>query len=135
MRRTATHRELLLEQQVLGHHPALFERARDEQGEVIGVDGLGQEIERALLHRGDGVFDAAVRRHDDDWGVGVELLRGAQHAEPIAFRKSKVREHDRRTVLEHPHGLGLIAGFEHSMALTLQRVAKHRTKRVLVFDD
>ena len=135
LRRAAPDRELLLEQQVLGHHPALFERARDEQGQVIGIDGLGEKIERAFFHRGDGILDAPVRRHDDHRDVGVELLRRAQHAEPIALGEPQVREHDGRALLEHPHGLGLIARLEHGMSLPLERVPEHRTQRVLVFDD
>ena len=135
LRRAATHRELLLQQEVLGHHPPLLERPRDEQGQMIGIDGLGEEIERALLHRRDRILDAAVGGHHDHRRVGVELLRRAQHAEAIAFGKAQVREHDGRALLEHAHGLGLIARFEHGMPLPLERVPEHRTQRVLVFDD
>ena len=135
LRRAAPDRELFLEQQVLGHDPPLLERARHEQSEVIGIDRLGEKIERAFLHRRDRILDAAVRRHHDDRDVGVEFLRGAQDAKAVAFRQAQVREDDRRALLEHAHSLRLIARFEHGMALALQRMPKHRTQRVLVFDD
>ena len=96
LRRAAAHRELLLQQQVLGHQPALLERARDEQQQVIGIDRLGEEVERAFLHRGDRVLDAAVGGHHDDRQLGVELLRRAQHAEAVAFGQPQIGQHERR---------------------------------------
>ena len=102
LRRAATHGELLLQQQVLGHDAALLERARDEQQQVIGIDRLGEEVERAFLHRGHRVLDAAVRGHHDDRQVGVDLLRRAQHAEAVAVRQPQIRQHDRGLrLLEH----------------------------------
>ncbi len=135
LRRAAPDRELLLEQQVLGDDPPLLERARHEQREVIGIDRLGEKIEGAFLHRRDRVLDAAVRGHHDDRHIGVELLRRAQHAKPVAFGQAQVREHDRGALLKHAHGLGLIPRLEHGMTLPLERVPEHRTQRVLVFDD
>ncbi len=73
---------LLLEEPVLAEEAALRERALHEQEEMIGVDGLGQEIKGALLHRRDGVLDAAVRRHHDDGHLGIASLsrRGARQS-------------------------------------------------------
>ena len=51
------------------------ERALDQQQQVIGIDRLGEKVERAFLHRRDGVLDAAERRHHDDRQLGIELLR------------------------------------------------------------
>src|ERR1035437_787246 len=50
LRRAASGGELLLEQDVLGGHAALDERAFHHQQQMIGVDRLGEEIERAFLH-------------------------------------------------------------------------------------
>ena len=109
---------------------------RDEQREVIGIDRLGEKVERAFLHRRDRVLDAAVRRHDDDRHVGVELLRRAEDAEPVPLREAEIGEDsDGWALLQQPHGLGLIARLEHGMALPLERVPQHRAQRVFVFDD
>ena len=70
-----------------------------------------------------------------DRDVGVELLRRAQDAEPVSFGEPQVGEHDGRALLEHAHGLGLIARLEHGVSLPLERVPEHRAKGILVFDD
>ena len=90
LRRPAPGRQLLLEQDVFGRQAALRERAFDHQQQVIGIDRFGEEVERAFPHRRHGVLDAAERRHHDDRHLGIELLRGAQHAEPIAVRQAEV---------------------------------------------
>jgi hypothetical protein len=64
-RRAAALRELVLQDHVLGGEPPLDERALHHQQQVIGIHRLGEEVERALLHRRHGVLDAAKRRHDD----------------------------------------------------------------------
>ena len=79
--------------------PALLERARHEQQQVIGIDRLGEEVERAFLHRRDRILDAAVGRHHDDRHVGVDLLRRAQHAEAVAFGQPQIGQHERRLAL------------------------------------
>ena len=94
LRRAAPLREFLLEQDVLGGQATLRERPLDEQQEVIGVDRLGQEVERAVLHGRDRVLDAAVRGHHDDRQVGVDLLRRAEDAEAVAVAEPQVRQHD-----------------------------------------
>ena len=114
-------RQLLLQQQVLGHHPPLLERARDEQQQMIGIDRLGEEVDRAFLHRGDGVLDAAVGGHHDDRHVGVDSFGGAEHAEAVALRQPQIRQHERGLrLLQQPHGLGLVARLEDGVALPLR---------------
>ena len=76
--------------------PPLRERALDQQQQVIGIDRLGEEVERAFLHRRHGVLDAAEGGHDDDRQLGIELLGGAQHAEAVAFGQPQVGQHDGR---------------------------------------
>ena len=91
--RAAPLRELLFEEEVFGRQPPLHQRALDEQQQVIGIDRLGEKIERAFLHRRDGVLDVAERRHHDDGQLGIELLGGAQHAEPVAFGQPEIGQH------------------------------------------
>ena len=136
LRRAAADRQLLLHQQVLGHEAALLERAADEQQQVIRIDRLGEEVERPFLHRRHGVLDAAVRRHDDDRHVGVDFLRGAQHAEPVPFGQAEIGEDQRGLrLLQEPHRLGLIARLDDGMPLPLERMPQHRSQRVFVFDE
>ena len=123
LRRAATHRQLLLHQQVFGHQPPLLERARHEQQQMIGIDRLGEKIERPLLHRGDRVLDAAVGGHHDDRNIGVDLLRRAQHAEAVPFGQAQIRQHQRGLrLLQRLHRLRLIARFNHGMPLALEGV-------------
>ena len=78
--------ELLLQQDVFGQHAPLRDRPLDHQQQVIGIDGLGEKVHRAFLHRRHRVLDAAVRGHHDDRQLGIELLGRAQHAEAVADR-------------------------------------------------
>ena len=93
----------------------------DEQQQMIGIDRLREKIERALLHRGHRVLDAAVRGHHDDGNVGVDLLGRPQHAEAVAFGQAQIGQHQRGLrLLEHLHGLRLVARFDHGMPLALE---------------
>ena len=117
-------------------HPPLRDRALHHQQQVIGIDGLGQEVHRAFPHRRHGVLDAAVGGHDDDLQLGVELLGGAQHAEAVAGRQLQIGQDDGRTRLPQLlDRFGLVARFEDDVALRLERMAQHRPQRVLVFDE
>ena len=103
---------------------------------MIGIDRLGEKIERPFLHRAHGVFDAAVGGHDDDGNVGVDVLDGAQHAEAVSLGQPQIGEHHRGLrLLQQPHRFGLIARFEDGMVLPLQRVPQHLPEGVLVLDD
>ena len=87
LRRAATNRQLLAQQQVLRDDAPLLQRACHEQQEMIGIDGFGEKVERAFLHRRHRVLDAAVGSHHDDRDIGVDLLGRAQHAEAITIGK------------------------------------------------
>jgi hypothetical protein len=122
----ATHGELLLHQEVLRHDATLLERAIDEQQQVIGIDGLRQEVHRPFFHGGDGVLDAAVCGHHDDGNVGVDFLGGAEHAEPVPFGEAKIGEDDRRLgLLQQADGFRLVARLEDGVVLPLQRMPQH----------
>ena len=136
LRRAAASRELLFEDQILGHHAPLDERTLDEQQQMIGIHRLGQKIERAFFHRRHGVLDAAECGHDDDGQLGVELLGCAQDAEAVAFGQPKVGQDDGRTSgAQRGFGFGLVAGLEDAVALRFERKAQHRAEGILVFDE
>ena len=135
-RRAAPLGELLLQQDVLGQHPALRDRALDHQQQMIGIDGLGQEVHRPFLHRGHRVLDAAIGGHHDDLQLGVELLGRAKDAEAVADGKLQVGEDD---APDEPAAAAarprLVARLEHGVALRFERMAQHGAERILVFDD
>ena len=136
LRRAAALRELVLEQDVLGRQPALRERALDQQQQVIGIDRLGEEVERAFLHRRDRVLDAAERRHHDDRQLRVEFLGRAQDAEAVALGQPQVGQ-------DHAGAAGAqrrIASAWSRASMTAwpcasSAMAEHRAQRVLVLDE
>ena len=135
-RRAATLGELLLEQRVFRDQPPLRERPLDHQQQMVGIDRLGQEVERALLHRRDRILDAAERGHDNHRQFRIDVFRGLQDAEAVADREPKIGQDDRRcALLESLDGFSLIAGLDDLMALRLERVPQHRTERVFVLDE
>ncbi len=108
----------LFEQPVFTEHALLLERARHQQQQVIGIDGLGEEVERAVLHGLDGVLDAAVGRHHDDRQFRIQILGGAQHAHAVAFGQAQIGEHERRLrIPQRGGGFFLIAGFDDAIVL------------------
>ena len=135
-RRASPRGQLLAQQLILGSHAALRQRALDEQEQMIGVDGLGKEVERAFLHRHDGVLNTPVCGHHDDRQPGIDLLGAAQDADTVTRQQPEVGEDQvGPAVADLLQGLGLIGRFEHTVALILERVPEHRAQRVLVLDD
>ena len=75
-------------------------------------------------------------RDGEDPSFGLRFSKRADEFEAIAVRQSQIGQHDRRLGrLEMPDGLGLITGFDHHMALALQRVPEHGTEGVLILDE
>ena len=75
---------------------------------MIGIDRLGEEVQRALLHRLDGVLDAAVGGHDDHRQLGVDFLGGPQHAHAVALGQPQIGQHERGLgIAERGHRFGL----------------------------
>ena len=125
--RAAALGELLFEQEVLRRQPPLRQRPLDEEQQVIGIDRLGEKVERPFLHRRDGVLDVAERGHHDDRQLGVQILRGAQHAETVALGQPEIGEHHGGAHgLERRHRLGLIPRFDDGVPLRLEGVTQHR---------
>ena len=136
VRQAAPCGQLLAEQQVLGGETPLLERASDEHQQVLGIDGLREEVERPLAHGAHRVLDAAEGGHHDDRHVRVGVLGLSQHAETVTDGQPQVGEHERGTApCEECAGLGGVAGLGHHVARGLEGEAQHAPKRVLVFDE
>ena len=133
LRRATPCRKLLTQQEILGRQAPLRERALDHQQQVIGIDRLGEKVQRAFPHGRHGVLNAAERGHHDHRHLGIELLGGTQHTEPITVRQPEVGQHDARTRAVHGgDGFRLVACFDDEVPLRFERVAEHGAQRVLV---
>ncbi len=134
--RATARRELLLEENVLGRHAPLRERTLHHQQQMIGIDRLGEKVERAVLDGLDGVLNRAVRRHHHNRELGIQLFGGPQDAEAVALGKPQVRQNDPRARRsQDTDGFGLVARFDHAVAVGLERMAEHGAQGVLVFDE
>ena len=78
----------------LGEQPAVLERARDAQLDLLEVDRLLHEVEGPDAHRLDGGLDRAVGGHQQHARAGIALARGAQHGQTIGARQPQIGEHD-----------------------------------------
>ena len=91
--------QLLLQEEIIGQHPPLRDRAFDHQQQVIRIDRLGQEVHRALAHRGHRVLDAAVGGHDDDLAARDRAPSRREERRSHHRGQLQVGEDDRRTRL------------------------------------
>ncbi len=99
VRDAAPERQFFAQQEVLGQHAPLLDGAPRQQQQVLGIDRLGDEIERTLAHGAHRVLDSSIRGHHDDGQVGIGVLGQAQHAEAVTVAEAQVREHQRRPML------------------------------------
>ena len=128
--------QLFPQELVLGLQTPLLERPRDDEAQVVGVDGLGEKVERALADCTNRVGDAAIRREQDHRHVGIDLTRGPQHTKAVTPRQLEVGQDERRSMtLQELGGIGLVSCLEHTMPSRLQREAEHLTERVTVLDE
>jgi len=71
----------LPQQQILAQQFLLLRRALHQQVQVLQVHRLLNEVIRAFLHRGHGLFDRAVRGDQNDGNRGIGLFCLAQHVQ------------------------------------------------------
>ena len=71
----------------------MLERAPDRQLEMVAVARLGQEIEGASFHRGDGGGHIAKRGGHDDEQIGLESVRLLEEREPVETRHFQIGHH------------------------------------------
>ena len=108
----------------------------DHQQQVIRIDRLGEKIERAFLDGFDSILNRAVRGHDDDRQLGIQLFGRVQDAKAVSLGQAQIREHDAGP--RGAHGLrrfAFVARFNHAVALRFKREAQHRSQRFFVFDE
>ncbi len=127
---------VVLEQHELGEQPPPLDRAVEEEQQVVGVDGLREEVGGAVLHRPHGLLDGAERGHHDDRGLGVGLERRVEHVEAAPRRQLQVGEDDEVALAREPAArLVRVGRLVDAVAARLEGLAQHRAKRLLVLDD
>ena len=81
----------------------------DAEQELVDLEGLGDVIVGAELHRPNGRVDGAEARHDDDERRGDDLANLAQEIETVEIRHFHVRNHKVDATLLHPFDPGATA--------------------------
>ena len=96
----------------LAQHFDMPKRLGDRRLEIGKIDGLGQEIERAAVHRGADVGHVAIGGDDDGRKLFLALLQLLQQRQPVHPRHVDVGDHhvDVAVRLQHAQGLDAVAG-------------------------
>ena len=116
--------------------PLALEEALDDDQERRQLDGLGQELVRALLHRPHGEVDRRVAGQDDDRHRGVDLADAGQQVEGGPVGQHVVEDHGVGVPLAHRLlGGGDGVGLVDLQALALEEVAHAEADARLVVDD
>jgi len=78
---------------LVGEFPVV-ERLVDGELELLEIEGLGQVLTRARLHRFDRGGDVAVGREHDDGERGALTPQAPQHLHPVGCGHPVVEHHD-----------------------------------------
>jgi hypothetical protein len=104
------------------------------QGAVI--DGLGEKVERADLHRPHGVLDLADRGHDEDHRFLEHLAVPFVEIETVAVGQSQVKQNEVRSVtLKVERSLGEILRRVDLVHLLLQPLLQGPAEELFVFNE
>ena len=125
-----------LELAVLEREFAALEGALHEEGEVVYVDGLGEEIEGAEAHGLDRVLDGAVPGEYDDGEPRITSSDGAE--EFLAREPGHLEVGDDQVHLARLHGpepLGAVGRGLHGVAVETQGLGEAFPNILLVVDD
>src|SRR6185369_1671854 len=87
-------RPLFTQQHVLSSESRLFERALDEQQQMVRIDWFLEEIVGAVFHCLHGFVDRAESRHHDHRHVSVGCTRGAQYVEARTVGHAQVSQYE-----------------------------------------
>ena len=101
--------------------PAL-ERVLDDDEHFVVLERLGDVVERAALHRGDGVLDRRERGHHDDRQLVVEFLERLERRHAVDARHHHVDDGGvERDVAGELDALLAAGGQAHGIPLALQQ--------------
>src|SRR4029079_7595791 len=85
--------DLLTEPAVLALEPSELERAADGRAELVVVERLGDVVERALAHRGDGRRHARVRGEENYGKAGTARVQSTEELDAVHLRHLPVGDH------------------------------------------
>ena len=120
----------------LGEEPAALERLADQHQHLVGVEGLGDEVEGALLGRLHRLGDGPVPGHDDDLDRRVLGLEQPQQVEAVAVGQDQVHDGQGELAgLHAEHGADRVARGLDVVALALEGQAEILGDDRLVIDD
>ena len=109
------------------------EQRRDD---VVGVDRLGQVVDRAELHRVHRGGDVAVAGEDDAARVRAPALERGYHVEPVAVAEPHVDDGESgRRFLDLQQAVGDRFGGRDGKAALFERLGEPLQERMVVFDD
>ena len=110
--------------------------ALGDHGDLVDVEGLGEEVEGADLHRVDRPTDGRERRQQNDRDVGVVVLEPLQHLQPVDVRQAVVEEDQVEGVSGEGLDRFLTGGHaDRPMALGLHPLGEGPTDQLLIVDD
>ena len=72
----------------------MLDRAPDAQVELVEIERLLEEVERARAHRAHGGVDAAERRQQQHARALVARARRLEHREAVGARQAQIGHHD-----------------------------------------
>jgi len=100
------------------------------------IEGLGEEVERAGLHRLDRAVDPAMGRDDDHGHVRMARNHLAKQGEAVHAGHDQIGDHHVRTVaVEGGDRLLAVGANGHLVAFALQRGGEDLAEALLVVHD
>jgi hypothetical protein len=116
--------------------PLLLQHALKDHLQLLDVDGLGQVVLGPQLHGAHRRLHGAVGRHDDDHGLGVDLLDLGQQLQAVHARHAQVGQDDVgvRLLEQGQPGAGVV-GAAHLVAVLPEQRLERRRRVDLVVDD
>ena len=115
-----------------------FHRAADHDHQLVDVEGFLDEVIGALLDRGDGDFDIAMARDDDDRHIGIVALDGFQDVDAIhaAVLQPDIEDHQRgRFAVDFGHAIIGIPGKANEIAFVLEDIGDEFADILFVIYD
>ena len=111
-------------------------RAGQRRDDLVGVDGLGEIVERAELDRDDGGGDRAIAGQDDRARVGPPFLQGPHHVEAAAVAELEIDDGEAgRASPEGRQASATLVGDTGCEAARRHGAAEPFGERLVVIDD
>ena len=123
---------------VLAAQAADLHRAADHHHELVDIEGLFDEVERALLDRRDRDLDIAMARDDHHRHAGIVALDSGQDVDPVhvaVFQPDIEDHHAGRLTRQFRHTFVRVRGHAGRKALILKDIADQLADIAFVIDN